>query len=247
MKSAKTKRGSPDDIGGMRLSLGFYLRELRHKLDFSLRDLEDKCGVSDSELLRIETGAQECGLESFVRICAALGVPWGEVLDNVVQANFSTYRDTVNSSAVFQKLVKHEKNAVGLSFSVAQIAAFAAHLARCSRPRDRARGATYPSPAIRAAFCSYAERLDKTFVVNGRLSLLTVERMALLASLADDPVSELERHGLFNPDLMKDLSKSLDLAGMEGKPEHMGGGVAGMAAHPALWMPFTILRTYFTQ
>jgi transcriptional regulator with XRE-family HTH domain len=242
----KTPERGGQDVIYIRRALGFYLRELRHKLDFSLRELEARCGISDSELLRIETGSQECGLESFIRICAAMGIPWGEVLDNTVQADFVAYREAVVASFVFQKMAsKHEKQAVQLSFNVAMMAAFAAHLCRCSRPADRAKATVFPTAGIRAAFCRFSDRLDKNFTGRDRLSALTVERVSILSALLDDPVAELERHGLFNVELMKGLLECLTLIGSEGKPDHMGGGFLGMDTQPPCWTPFPSPATYF--
>jgi transcriptional regulator with XRE-family HTH domain len=239
MKRAKQKPHGGTDVIYIRRGLGFYFRELRQRLGFSLAELERRSGVSDSELLRIEVGAQECGLESFIRICSAMGVPWGEVLDNVVSAEQLIYRNGVVSSPVFQKLAaKYQAQANALSFSITQMAAFAAHLARCSRPAERADATHYPTGAIRTAFCSFADRLDKTFSGRDRLSLLTVERISLQEALVADPVAELQHRGLFNEDLIKGLAEMIVAIGNKGKPAHMGGGHPGEDGQPPHWTPF---------
>src|SRR5713101_10199907 len=87
-------------------ALGMYLRNARLAHGLSLRELERQTGVSDSEIHKVETGNQECRLSSFIKLCSALGVPCGLVLDQVISSSFAYFAKIVPTDPVFLALVK---------------------------------------------------------------------------------------------------------------------------------------------
>lgn len=61
--------------------IGFRLKWIRCRLNLTLRDLEEKCGVSASTLSRIENGsAGDVSLAAFLGVCAALETPVADIL-----------------------------------------------------------------------------------------------------------------------------------------------------------------------
>jgi DNA-binding XRE family transcriptional regulator len=67
----------------LRSAIGTVLRRLRHQQGRTLQDVADAAGVSMPYLSEIERGRKEASSEILASICAALGVPLTELLEQV--------------------------------------------------------------------------------------------------------------------------------------------------------------------
>src|SRR5688500_19049793 len=67
----------------LRSAIGTVLRRLRHQQGRTLQDVADAAGVSMPYLSEIERGRKEASSEILASICAALGVPLTDLLEQV--------------------------------------------------------------------------------------------------------------------------------------------------------------------
>jgi DNA-binding XRE family transcriptional regulator len=67
----------------LRSAIGTVLRRLRHQQGRTLQDVADAAGVSMPYLSEIERGRKEASSEILASICAALGMPLTELLEQV--------------------------------------------------------------------------------------------------------------------------------------------------------------------
>ena len=67
----------------LRSAIGTVLRRLRHQQNRTLQDVADAAGVSMPYLSEIERGRKEASSEILASICAALGVPLTDLLEQV--------------------------------------------------------------------------------------------------------------------------------------------------------------------
>jgi transcriptional regulator with XRE-family HTH domain len=67
----------------LRSAIGTVLRRLRHQQRRTLQDVADAAGVSMPYLSEIERGRKEASSEILASICAALGVPLTDLLEQV--------------------------------------------------------------------------------------------------------------------------------------------------------------------
>jgi transcriptional regulator with XRE-family HTH domain len=199
-----------------------WLRWLRQRRGLSLRALETMTGITDSELNKIETARQECRLSSFVRICSALGVPAGWVLDLMVQGDQPTFHQKVLNDAGFEVLMeslqindKKEQSAIAIQLSAA--CALAAILLRVSAPLRRARFYMYPGADWQSRFLSFAQRLDSTTE--------SVDRAVVIRALHEQPVAQLQRLGLLSRASLEEKRDDLRLPKKERRGLSFGGAL----------------------
>ena len=170
---------------------GPYLRKLRTERGLSLRELERLSGVNDSDIHKIETEGQDCRLDSFIRLCAALGVPWGMILDDLITSRPSFFSKLLAVDADFLKILDE----IGAPLTVereylksqmASCCCVFAHLLRCSNPTRKAMLLEYPDPKLKESFLRFAD--DWTHRVDH------VERTNVLSALKRSPLNELSIH-----------------------------------------------------
>lgn len=128
----------------------------------SLRELERRSGVNNSEIFKIESGEQDCRLESFLKISAALGIPWGRTLDDVIFTSHLPFADQIQKEPALRRF--QEKFPEGLkqiALNIGMLAAWAAHLIYCGHPVMRARRVFYYSALLRDGFLTLAVLLDQ--------------------------------------------------------------------------------------
>lgn len=184
-----------DDLLFWNNAFGMYLRDERLAQGLSLRQLEGQTGVSDSEIHKIETGSQECRLSSFIRISAALGIPPGLVLDQVISSSFAVFAGRIEGDPQFKELCEIRWKcdpalSEALTTQLANFCSVAAHLLRCSNATRKAESFNYPSDALRKAFLSFAAFADG--VGSG------LERANVLRMLQRAPIGELRNRGLLD-------------------------------------------------
>jgi len=144
--------------------LGRALRGTREKVGISLRTLSKDCGISPSQIVRIESGEFDCLLSSLVRIGAALGVRISDLIEVCVNPDYDLYQKALLAESATQLPAglaneKHAAKAInGLVFGGAVILA---SLFRSSHPKKLAREFDYPSPAIADRFLAISESLEE--------------------------------------------------------------------------------------
>jgi len=181
--------------------LGSWLRWARLDRGFSLRKLEELSGVDDSEIHRVETGQQECRIETLVRLCGPLGIAPGWILDRVQSSNIATFFELVQDDpalgallAEFKPIAREMARPIAQNLSCA--CTLAAILVRSSLPQSRLEAVSFPHPDWEAAFQGFAVKL---------MTLQeSVDRAAILAGLLSRPVQALNSEGLLPRSVIKD-------------------------------------------
>lgn len=62
-------------------NLGIHIRQLREKKGISQQDLADDCGITKSQISRIEVAKLNTGIKTLVKIANALDIEPKELLD----------------------------------------------------------------------------------------------------------------------------------------------------------------------
>ncbi|SRR6266542_1885488 len=184
--------------------LGAYLRDERLAQQLSLRDLERQTGVSDSEIHKVETGDQECRLSSFVKICAALGIPPGLVLDEVVSSSFAFFEERARDDPTFKEFCAKvgAGREEGLAAQIGAFCSIAAQLLRSSNATRKAESLRYPTDSVRKAFYEFAAFVDGT--ASG------LERSNISKMLRRSPVAELRKRGLLDRPFFEDFARRVN-------------------------------------
>jgi len=209
------------------------MRLSRENAGVSQRYIEVVTGVAHSEISKVEKGSQDCRLDSLVRFCAALGVSTGYVLDQVVAANPLYYAARIKHDPRFQDLVSdHPGMAAMLTFNLAVIAAFAAHLIRCHRPTERAETIDYPDEGLRLVFVKYAKQVEG---LSG-----PADKLRLLEAWKERPVDTLSRFGFLEMNLVLKVLAALTSGNVGGKSELRDAVLDAMKIRRDIpvWMPF---------
>lgn len=205
--------------------LGAAIRKLRENAGLSLRALESKSGVPNSEISKIEAGSQDCRLYSFIRIASALGVPAGATIDMILTVDALLYEPAIQADPTFGDMVRPLKTTASTaSFLSAVLAAFAAQLAISSKPTLVVIDIAYPNAEIRDAFVRFAEAVENGMKVE--------DRMALLVKLKGSPLQTLKELGLLTADLFKRFHDSVE---------------AGTSTNPSYWNQLTQFHDKLTQ
>lgn len=215
-----------DSISDDSLAYAFsWLGWLRRQRGFSQDALSLLSGVSQSEIQRIEKNEQECRLSSFVRICTALDVPPGWVLDLALRDEAARFHHAIKDDAGFGMLLESlqitEANTVASMISPLSAAcALAAILLRVSAPYRRAAFHYYPTPDWRARFLSFARRLENPDEV--------FDRAAAMGSLRKKPVATLQRLELLSRVSLEQRRDDAKLPKSERRPSSFGGELYGL-------------------
>lgn len=196
------------------------LRWLRERRGLSQRALAALTGIAHSEIQRIESNQQECRVSSLVRICSALDVPAGWVLDVMVQSNIALFHRKVLNDPGFSVLIESlqiidktsEKAAASL---LSQACILAAILLRVSAPLRRAAFHNYPTEDWRDRFLSFAQRLESNTKAHDRARSLRL--------LREQPVAQLQRLGLLSRSSLDPKEQGLGLSKMERRELSFGG------------------------
>ena len=167
----------------------------------TLRALEARSGVSNSEISKVEKGSQACRLESFIRICAALGLPAGYILDHAVVFNSAAFESGIRSDPMMQGIYAKNKTIEQIMVqTVAVFAAFASQLILCSQPVKKASMVRYLHSEIEKRFVEFGYFLDGYIPPERRLSILL--------SLKERTVDALLRQKLVTAPILRELAQS---------------------------------------
>lgn len=168
-----------------------------------MRQLARAAGISHSQLLRVESGAYDCMVGSYVKTCAALAIPPGWGLDILLTPQSPRFFHALTADAglcsLLDSLQAHEKRSIeAVCHLLAPACALAAVLLETSAPARWATFYTYPNEEWKRLFVDFGRRLEKPEEY--------IDRGALRAALVDKPVATLQRLGLlFRPALEQKL------------------------------------------
>ena len=178
-------------------TIGGVLKKARENLGYSYRKLSEKCGVSPMQLLRIEQGKHEYSLAKFVRVCVALGVPVGSIIEHATVFNYDFKRHPIPADVL--KLIgsksdpefKKKQNGFDVFIwnafqSVRRIITDASALAAI-------REYSFTSERLRINYERFAHEVE---------AWTNRERVAALEALQNDPYKKLTSLGLFNAELV---------------------------------------------
>lgn len=180
--------------------LGGYLRTARLSAGLSLREIESESGVARSEIQRLESGSQDFRLVSFLKLCAALGLPPSSVLDQVITCDPNYYAALVALDPFFKaeladvSIEAGSQKAELYSLYIGSLAAAAAQLLRCSNPPLRASLARYPNGKMQAAYIDFSRKID--------FEMEQLDRLGIIRALKGSPISELKNQGLWNKEYL---------------------------------------------
>jgi transcriptional regulator with XRE-family HTH domain len=210
-------------------NIGVYLGRARVALKWSLRELELASGVGHTEIYKIENDLQECRVPTFIRLAAALGIPWGRVFDDLGESNVGVFYRALTADRDFQALVDRvSPNGYAGGPDVAMclhgILAFAAQLVRCASAERTARRASYPSQATRDAFIRYAQQVDAVESL--------VQRLSIKDQFLKRPIEGLTERGLLFEDLLRSYVRNRALP----KKQRQAG--------VGLWLPGEDIRRF---
>jgi len=177
---------------------GGLLRVLRKDRGYSLAQLETLSGVSDSEIHRVETGQQDCGIQSLVRLCAALGTTPGFILDRALDSKRSEIQKRIERDADFLSLKSQltltaPEKVASFTDALIQACQAASVLLRCSDPADFVKNYNLPLPEWQKNLVEFAAKIAA--IGEG------VDRASILYGLLSNPVRELKSQGLL-PDVL---------------------------------------------
>lgn len=189
------------DFLPLRKDIGVQIRLWRKKSGMTLRALEARSGVSNSEISKVEKGSQACRLESFIRICAALGLPAGYILDHAVVFNSAAFEAGIRSDPMMQGICAENKAIEQIMVqTVAVFAAFASQLVLCSQPVKKASMVRYLHGEIEKRFVEFGYFLDGNVPPERRLSILL--------SLKEQTVDALLRQKLVTVPILREVAQS---------------------------------------
>jgi len=172
---------------------GARLRALRKDRGLSLVQLETLSGVSDSEIHRVETGQQDCGIQSLVRLCAALGTTPGYILDRALGSNRAEMQRRIEADDEFVALKARLKFAsperiASLTDALIQVCQAVSILLRCSAPVAYLQNLQFPLEEWKTGFADFAARIAS--IEEG------VDRASMMYGILAHPLQELRSQGL---------------------------------------------------
>lgn len=209
--------------------IGRHLALVRKAHGWSFSQLEQASGVSRSEIHRVENGAQDCRLVTFLRLAWALGVPWGHMLDNLSKPmekkiSLSWKKDDPKFADLEKTLdIKGWEDIGQFAAQVSEIAIFATVLARFGNASRQAERVIYPDSETKLAFESYAAKLDINEDWKWRLDLL--RRLSQL------PATTLEEEGILPIRFLRDFL-------------HRAPQIKNAYPHRKFWQPFDQLAMF---
>lgn len=140
--------------------LGKSLSEMRHFLSLSLRELSRASGVSHSQILRIESGEFDCFTSSFVRLCGAMGIRFGDLIERCVKPDYDLYSNAIEAELNNINIPEIEAK-LALKDLVFGASVALACILRASWPTAVALELDYPNDAIRSKFLKFASHLER--------------------------------------------------------------------------------------
>jgi transcriptional regulator with XRE-family HTH domain len=155
------------------LSIGSRLRELRRERGLTIPELAESSGLTSGFISQLERDLSSASLSSLARICAALGVRFGDVMDPVPTMGHDVVRIGGQDHLLLTPADEHR-------FHVTE-----SHLAPGASSGDELHA--LPADA------------ELVYVIEGRLELLVRGRTRFLGAGESFAYSPREPHGWRNP------------------------------------------------
>ncbi len=182
-----------------RKALGRLIRAIRDEEFVSIRDLAKSAVVDFSHVSKIELGRSEVSVGRFLRICYALQVPPGLVLEACGIVSYGIYEATFyNDDAVKERAttgghIDSEKRKLIRDFLTGSALALS-YILKSSNPLLMLAALDFPVPSQRENF--------KNFVVQQLPHLGAAKRRALLRHIIVGGWKSLEQFGLVSDHLL---------------------------------------------
>lgn len=181
--------------------IGRVLRFARERLNYSYRQLAEKCDVSATQLLRMESGEFEYSALKLFNVCVTVGLPFGELMEYGTVRSFDLSGRIVPPAEIASLLESFEGHEYGERHeifwqSIDSCFHAALTLLTCADPIGRAYDFRYSGTDEEqwSSFSSY--NCDPN----------NVERIHTLRGLMSDPVEKLSALGLVE---VEDLTQAI--------------------------------------
>lgn len=192
-------------------SIGQVLRAARLAARISFRDLARESGISMTQLQRMEEGKTDYALTRFIRICFALGLPPGDVMERAYLVSATKPRvDVSGDNDVMEALHAARLSGVEAQKALATIGNFAGHLhwvvihtLVSSRPAFTRAAASSPSAACHEALLKFGDMVEECS---------SSERLEMVRSLKIRPLDKLKSLGLITPQTIADVIAMGDIS-----------------------------------
>jgi hypothetical protein len=149
--------------------------------------------VSDSEIHRVETGQQDCSIQSLVRLCAALGTTPGYMLDRALASKRTEIQKRIIADSDFAALRERltfatPQQMASLTNAIIEACQAFSVLLRCSAPASFVKNFQFRPAQWQSAFVDFAARIAA--IGEG------VDRASMIYGLLSNPLRELKSQGL---------------------------------------------------
>jgi transcriptional regulator with XRE-family HTH domain len=197
--------GIEDGLVAGNVSIGTFLRMYRLRNEVSLRGLDALSGVGYTEIHQIENGQQDIRVSSLIKLCAALGVPCGRLLDDNLGSHFQHYSATILREAEFQTLLKELGVSSGtiladdIAANLGACCGLAVTLVQCSFAQREVKLIAYPNEDLRRLFFGFAKRVDEISE--------PLERVGITNGFRTAPMKELINQGLLSDSFARQVSE----------------------------------------
>jgi transcriptional regulator with XRE-family HTH domain len=165
-------------------AVGTILRRGRENLRFSYRELSEKCGISPTQLMRMESGEFEYSLVKFMKLCLTLGIPAGGALEAATVGEFAFDRSKIEShiaEIIGRKDAKDFKfRLLNCTSCVWNYFQTVWRILTDGSPIGVIRETTFPDEQTRIAFERFAAMVG---------AFTNVERITMLEALLNDPIN----------------------------------------------------------
>ena len=174
-------------------TLGFFLRKARMDLGYSLREVQKITGISRSRINRLEHGDFDATVDTFVRLCVALGLPPGTLVEDCIYSDVTYFRLKLKTDDGLRVLITDnkwtaiQKEEMLISFC-AGCCTKLAELLWASDPVAHSGGEVLPVKELYKPYLAAAERIKGTFSSEDRVNTIT--------ALDRTPFEELKHWGL---------------------------------------------------
>jgi transcriptional regulator with XRE-family HTH domain len=217
--------------------VGKWLRETREERHLSIRELAKLCGMSATQVNRMETG-EDFTITKLVMLAVPLGIPPAVLIDGGLAVHIGLrgreHQDALVADAELSAILTASKgeNFAAVNFALLElvdlIAIFACRLLISSNPAMALPAMEIPLPTLRRKF--------EQFIVAYGLETDTVERAAIFRSIMQHPVRKLRALGLLTKEIVEEYLR-LESARQESASPYLTDSEAAGSDKPMLNAP----------
>ena len=184
-----------------RVRLGLILREARDSVGLTVRDVAARVGLTNSHISKIELGQIQVSADTFVRVCLALSLPPGLILESCVLVSRGIHEASAyNDPAVLEMASKSGRVDYALRETIADFIAgsalLASYLLKSSAPQNLLDRIDFPIPPQKECFRGLVKEVES--------GMLPIERNEILVHLVTDCYRTLTKMGLLRKEFVTD-------------------------------------------